>query len=145
MKKIFSTILLCLLGNAYAGEISSYNQITEAVNQGKPVRIVVKFENCEFFDKAGNALEHMPNIGNSYFAPQEILIDGEGAIRASMMHFTLNDPMVPNQPVYQFLRYTITSDEVVHLVSNSLNAKTYTPMSELYINCKLKTDANVFD
>jgi hypothetical protein len=142
MKKIALIALLCLAGNAFSGELSNYNDIKKAVQQAKSIRIVVTYSACNF---TGEQSGPVPDFGVGIFTPNEILIDNEGVINASMMHFTLKDPVVPNERVFQFLRYSIQSDNIIRLVSNSLDAQSYSSLSgSLSMECKLKTAAKVY-
>lgn len=54
------------------------------------------------------------------------------------MYFTLNDPYFPTKPVYEYIRYTMTSDNNLNLSYQALDATTYMPLTDKFLfDCKI--------
>lgn len=141
MKKIFILSLLALNTNIFANELINYAEIKSAITEGKSIRIAVDFDKCELTAGSFNKLQ---SFGLGIFSPNEIAIDN-GHIAASLLHFTMSDPHMPNKPIYQFLKYIITQDNMINLTTKSLDAVNFTPLSNGFtFNCKINTAAKVY-
>ena len=80
------------------------------------------------------------------FTPNEIIVDTNGRIDASLKHFTLSDPNFPNKPIYQFVRYTLTSDNNVNLITQLLDAVNYADLEhKVSFDCKIDVGAKIYD
>jgi hypothetical protein len=143
MKKILLLPLLFTATSVFANVLHSYDDIHAAVLDGKSIRIALDFDKCTPHFRAP---KQRPSFGIGIFTPNEIVIEGDGRIDASLLHFTLHDPHAPSKPIYQFARYTITSDNNVNLSAKALDAVTYTPISEGFsFDCKIDSGAKIYD
>src|SRR5262249_1800727 len=128
--------------NAFAGELANYEAIKTAVLEGKSIRIAVDFDKCK---PQRINIKQAPSFGIGIFSPNEIIIEGNGHIAASLLHFTLNDQHMLKKPVYQYLRYTITPDNMINLATQALDATTFNQLSDGFaFNCKISTEAKVY-
>lgn len=143
MKKFLLLPLLLTTTSVFANVLHSYDDIHTAVLDGKSIRIALDFDKCTPHYRASKL---RPSFGIGIFTPNEIIIEGDGSIDASLLHFTLNDPHAPSKPIYQFARYTITSNNNVNLSTKALDAVTYTPISDGFsFDCKIDLGAKIYD
>lgn len=141
MKKFFALSIMCTALNSYADSLHSYDHIKEAVTNGKLVRIVIDYSKC-----TGPASHNRMANYHSAYTPNEIAINNDaGYIAASLMHFTVNNPQFPNQAVYEFNRYTVSSNGDVSLSLLTLNAADFTPLSsKRTYTCKMNESAKFY-
>lgn len=143
MKKFLLLPLLLTATSVFANVLHNYDDIHAAVLDGKSIRIVTDFDKCTPHYRAS---KQRPGFGMGIFTPNEIIVGGDGSIAASFLHFTLNDPRAPSKPVYQFVRYTMTSDNNVNLSTKTLDAVTYAPITNsISFDCKIDSGAKVYD
>lgn len=143
MKKLLLLPLLLISTSVVANELHSYDDIHAAVLDGKSIRIALDFDKCTPHYRAS---KQQPSFGIGIFTPNEILIESDGSIAASLLHFTLNDPHAPSKAIYQYARYTITSDNNINLSTKALDAITYTPISDGFsFDCKIDSGAKIYD
>jgi VirK protein len=141
MNKIvyFSTLLLS--STIFAHQLHNYEQIKVAVSEGKLIRIYTDYTKC-------NMLSNTIMVGNhdAVYTPNAIAITNEGHITSYLLYFTMNDPHYPTKAVYQYVKYSIASDNYLHLTFNVLNAADYTPLGmNSSMDCKIDTAVKVFD
>ncbi len=142
MRKLLLLSLLLMVTNTFADELHNFDQVKSAVTTGKSIRIAIDFSKCS--TEKNSLLQDINNMG--VFTPNEIVIDKFGRISTSLMHFTLNDQIFPAKPVYQFLRYTMTSDNNVNLSFQVLDATNYSSLTDkVSFDCKLDAAAKVYD
>ena len=142
MKKFLLLPLLLTATSVFANVLHSYDEIHTAVLDGKSIRIAIDFDKCI----PHNTVKQRPSFGIGIFTPNEIVIESDGSIGASVLHFTLNEPHAPSKPIYQFARYIITSDNNVNLSAKALDAVTYTPISDGFsFDCKIDSGAKIYD
>lgn len=139
MKNLILLASLLISTNVFCKELHNFDQVKAAIITGKTIHIVLDFSKCSFQNKSAKHL----SIG--IFNPNAIQIINNN-IATSFMHFTLNNPSFPEKPVYEFVRYTITEDNNINLISQVLDAKTYTPMTDkISLNCKIDNGAKIYD
>ena len=141
MKKLLCLTTLLFVSHCYAEQLHSYDQIKSAIAEGKNIRIYVDYSKCTTSSKQ----KSMPSYSGVY-TPNSITINNDaGYIATSMLHFTLNHPQFLSKPVYEFLRYTITSDNSVVLTETVLNPVDYSPLSNKFVlNCKIDEGTKIF-
>ena len=141
MKKYLLLAGMLLMTNAYSVQLHNYLQIKDAVANGKQVRIVTDFSKCISDANQGNR----PNFSGA-FTPNEIIINNDADyITASLMHFTLNHPTSPGQPIYEFNRYVLTNTGELTLSMTALNAANYTPIAaKVTWHCKTGDSARFY-
>lgn len=141
MKQALLFSLLFAAVSAYAGELHHFDQIKSAVTSGKSIRIGVDFSQC---DTVG-AAKVKSNYAFAIYTPNEVVVENNDYIAASLTHFTTNDPSWPSVPVYQFVRYTITNEDKVVLDVKTFDAGTFAQRKGGYtLNCKLDAGAKVY-
>ena len=141
MNKYLLLAGILLITNAYSVQLHNYLQIKDAVTNGIQVRIVTDFSKC-----TGDANQvNGPNF-SSVYTPNEIIINNEADyITASLMHFTLNHPASPGQPIYEFNRYILTNTGELTLSMTALNAADYTPIAaKVTYHCKTGDSARFY-
>ncbi|MHB1948286.1 MAG: VirK family protein [Gammaproteobacteria bacterium] len=141
MRKLVLLSLLAITTNTFADELQTFDQVKSAVTTGKSVRIAIDFSKCATDNKSFS--QDKNNIG--IFTPNEIIVDNNGRIVTSLMHFTLNNTNFPAKPVYQFVRYTLTSDNKVNLSYQVLDATNYAILTEtVSVDCKVNMGAKIY-
>jgi hypothetical protein len=143
MKKILLLAALSstmiLTANASAGELHNYKEIEAAVLHGRAIHIVVDFTKCTVSKK-----DMTDAMSSAVFTPNAISVMSDH-IATSLKHFTLNDPSYPNQPIYEFVRYTINSDNSLVLSDQALDAVSYAALGDKQtITCTVDTSAKVY-
>jgi len=141
MRKLVLLSLLFIATNALADELQNFDQIKSAVTTGKSIRIAIDFSKCVMDKKAVS--RDKSNI--AIFTPNEIIVDNDGRIVTSLMHFTLNNTNFPAKPVYQFVRYTLTADDHVNLAYQVLDAKNYAILADtVSVDCKISSGVKIY-
>jgi len=127
-----------MVSTSFAEQLHNFTEIQSAITNGKLIRIVIDFQKCTG-DK-NSMIEKTIGV----FSPNEIQVTGNH-IASSIMHFTQNDPRLPNTPVYDFSRYLIADDNNLTLTNQALNPQTYAPMTDKanYV-CKLDESVKVY-
>ncbi|RUR19051.1 hypothetical protein ELY21_05875 [Legionella sp. km535] len=141
MRKLVALAMLFTALDGFANELHSYVKIKETVAKGQLVRVFVDYAKC-----SGPSSGYKMANYNSAYTPNEIAINNDaGYMAASMMHFTVNHPQYPNQPLYEFIRYTIASNGDVSISLIPLNATDYTPLSDkITFKCTINESAHFF-
>lgn len=140
MKKLLLIAGILLSTNVLAGPLTNYDQIKAALISGNYLRMVIDFSNCD----VSNNQQH-PLIGFGAYTPNETIIDREGNIIASFNHFTKMDYHFPNQPVYQYVRYTIKRNDNATVSIQVLDAKSFKPLTEkVEVNCPIASGLMVY-
>lgn len=145
MKKflLLATLLSASIAS-YADQLHNYNDVKSAVIAGKSVRIAIDFNKCTSPTGAGLA-NPKHNFSLGVYTPNEMIIDNQDQVVASLMHFTIRSQTTTKVPVYQFARYTITQNNVVVLTEQVLDAATYKPVTdEFTVNCPIDTAATLY-
>ena len=145
MKKSFLFSLLFVATSGFADELQHFDEIKSSVIVGKSIRIAIDFSQCTTSSSSSSksATQDQYNIG--VFSPNEIIVNSKGQIASSLTHFTLNNPSFPSKPVFEFVRYTITSDDSVNVITQVLDATNYTPLSnKISFDCKINTAAKIY-
>ena len=141
MKRLLCLTTLLFASHCYADQLHNYEQIKSAIAEGKNIRIFVDYSKCTSSSKQ----KGMPNYSGAY-TPNEITINNDaGYIAASILHFTMNHPQFPSKSVYEFLRYTISSDNSILLTETVVNPVDYSPLSAKFsLNCKIDDGTKIF-
>lgn len=141
MKKIFLLPFLFIANNGFADELQRFDEIKSAVIAGKSIRITIDYSQCITSSKSTTKNKY--NIG--IFSPNEIIVNSKGQIASSLTHFTLNNPEFPSKPVFEFVRYTVTSDDSVNVTAQILDATSYTPLAnKTSFDCKINSAAKIY-
>lgn len=128
MKKSLLITTLFLSAQTFAGTLPSYDLVKATILEGKSVRIVVNFKACAHAEQK----QIVPSLNIGLYTPNEMMIDINGNILASLDHFTLNDPHFNNKPVYQHVRYKLDANGTLTLTSQTLDALTYQTLSPIH-------------
>ena len=144
MKKLFLLSLLFLATAGFAEELHHFDEIKSTVLLGKSIHIIINFSQCTTSSPSKSATKDQYNIG--VFTPNEIIVNSKGHIASSLTHFTLNNPRFPSKPVFEFVRYTITTDDNINVIAQVLDATDYTSLSrETSFDCKIDTAAKIYN
>jgi hypothetical protein len=143
MKKlILLPAALLLAANSFADQLHNFDQIKSAVMTGKAIHFVVDYSKC--VSSVKNAA-HVSYSGT--FTPDAVAINNDaGYLATSLMHFTLNNPLFPAKPVYEFVRYTLHNDNTLTIADQALEAATYTPLTNgnMTYTCKIDESATIY-
>lgn len=139
MKKLVLIAALTFSSSAFAGELSSYNDVKSAITTGKTIHIVTELGKCE---TPGNRRPVPTHIG--VFTPTEFLISDH--IATSLSHLTMNNPRYRDMPVFEFVSYRITEDNHVNVAAHILHPDNYASAFEkTSFDCKLGEGAKIYD
>lgn len=140
MKKILALSLIFAASNCIANELTNFEQIKSAVTTGKTVHITINFKQCT--NPTKNISQPMM-IG--IFTPDKITVT-DTHIATAFMHFTLNDPKYPDQPFYEYARYTINTNNEVNLSMQTIYAPNFSLVGKkISFNCKIGDGAKFYD
>lgn len=149
MKKYLVLPFLFLAANCFAKELANYDQVKAAVTAGQSLHIAIDFQKCTTPPRD----EFLPNVSLGIFTPNETLITADGDIVTSLLHFTRSPiPGVADEvSYYQYVRYTITSDNNVSLKGKFLSPGTMLPLftanptsDQISIDCKIASGARIY-
>lgn len=133
MKKILYLLPLSMAANCFAGQLHNYDQIINAVSKGKYVRLFMNYQKCTL----QKGLNKVPNHF-AVFTPNAMAVDDEGNIGTYLLYFTMNDPQYPSKPVYQYIKFKISTNNNLQMTLADLNPADYSPLGfEQTINCKI--------
>lgn len=143
MKKFILLSSLIFATNCFANPLQNFEQIKAAINEGKNVRIIIDYAKCSMTTGTKNTT--MPSYTGAY-TPNEIGINNDaGYVAASSMHFTLNNPQFPSKAIYEFVRYTISSDGSIAISLTNLDAANFTTLTgKMSFTCKMNESARIY-
>ncbi len=88
---------------------------------------------------------NMPSIEmTASVKPNAFLVIDNKRITASDRHFTLDNPNSRDTPVFEFVKYTITSEGKATIKNTVLNASTYQPVASFQIECEFNNGLKAF-
>lgn len=135
MKQLILTALL-ISTNVFAGALHNFQQIKEAVITGKAIHIAIDFAKC-------TSQQNFPCMNVGVFTPNAMQVM-DNTILTSMTHFTLNNRRFSKKPVYEFLSYKITAENV-KLTYRVLDATNYNSLApKLTLNCRIDSAAKIY-
>jgi hypothetical protein len=142
MKKIIlaSSIILAS-ANISAKQLNHYNDIKSAVTSGEKIQIVIDYSKCTLPNG-----DRVPFKYTSVFTPNEIAInEDKNYLTTSIFHFTLSHPAFPAQPVYEFSKYIIGSDDTLRFSVQPVDARSYAALKDMVsFDCKLGVSATAY-
>jgi len=139
---IFLFIIAATTSFAQEIEIDHFVDITHVLHYGYTISILTDFSQCTTPNKNMKSTDIPTIIGK--FEPNETQIKDD-SIASSMLHFTMNNPKYLNQPIYEFVRYSIQNDDSVTVTYQDLNPTNFAALDSITtLNCKLGTAAKVF-
>ncbi|SDW62183.1 VirK protein [Pseudomonas syringae] len=124
MKRHYALLLaLSLPALAHAGEeLKSYPAITQALNTGESVAVVIDLGQCK---SSVEGAEPSKTKGGKRIETYRITADGTLAF--SDTHFTLDRD---NKPIEQFIRYQIRSNGTADFSMTTLSVPGYQPVGK---------------
>lgn len=135
MKKIVAILLLCNMGLASAAELNSFNEISNSVQQGKNIKLVIHFDLCS----PKPAMTDMV----VYTTPTAIMIFKDH-LQFANSPLTTNDPTLPGKPILQNYTYKIDNNEV-NIDMKTIRLPDYVVASEKTIVCPLGAAVKIFN
>ena len=131
MKKLIFCASMALFGNGFCHTLSDFNAIKSAAIKGNTIHMAVDFLACD-----GPSQPLLDPVLIGVITP-DLLAITQDKIATSTNHFTLNDPSFSGKPVYEFVRYTFTSDNNLEIWMQVLDAKSFSKLSDKYTyQCK---------
>ncbi|ASQ46862.1 VirK family protein [Legionella clemsonensis] len=137
MKKFLITVLAIISIGSYAGELSSFSEIANAVVNGKQLTFVWTIKHC-------SSEINLPDIVTA-IKPNAVMLIGGKRITASDNHFSLNEPSLPNKATSTFSKYNLQDNGLALLDITVMKAKNYKKVSNYQIRCELGKGLTVFD
>lgn len=139
MKTIILIASLSAASMAFSDELHHFNEVKLTLLSGKSIHIVTDFANCATTTKNTITLS---NIG--VFSPESFLVSEH--IATSSTHFTVyNNSEFHNKAVYEFIKYTLTSDDNVNIMVRVLDAASFLQLKPTSSwNCKMDMGVKIF-
>lgn len=142
MKKLILLVGALAATTTFAKDLKDYKQIRASVTTGKLVRIATDLTKCT----ATKAKVFDDSINFGVYTPNEIIINNNEDIVASLNHFTHRDHNFPNKAVIQSIQYVISPNNNVTLNVQIIDALVYQPLTDpMAYNCQLNTAAKVYE
>lgn len=139
MKKLFLLSFLFAVTSSFAEELPHFSDVASAVSQGRSIHIVTNSMKCTPNNKM------VPSTVFGIFSPDSIQLT-DTFLAASLMQFTLNDPIFVNEPVYEFVSYTLLNNDSLDLTYQALDPVDYVPLNKkISVNCKMGDGVKVYD
>ncbi|MCL9682542.1 VirK family protein [Legionella maioricensis] len=136
MKKIVLSVFTLFSFAVHADELSTFNDIASVVAEGKPVTFVINFKECR---------SQMPlPLVSASITPNAVMIVANKRITASDRHFTLDDPIAPGTPVFDYSKFNIDSEGGASIKMTMMNASNYEVLVSHLIHCELGEGFKVF-
>lgn len=140
MKRIVLLSLIFLNSHCIANELHNFEQIKSAAMSGKTIHISVDFKQCSSAGKDSSA----PTVVG-IFTPDKITVT-DTQIATAFTHFTLNNPKYPDQPFYEYVRYTINDGNNVYIALQTIYAPNFSLVGKKQLfNCEVGLGAKFYD
>jgi hypothetical protein len=139
MKKLILFFLLFITPYSFAEELHNYNDIRTSIINGKKIRIVMELSQCS---NSNNLAHSTMNIG--VFTPNAMQVTNDHIV-TSFIHFTLNNPKFAGTPVYEYVTYTLYTDNNMKVTEQVLEPALHSPITDLYsFKCKLDAGVKIY-
>ena len=138
MLKKVALLSLFVVNVSVAAQLSSYQEVVDAINDGKSIKVVADWDACVVSEP-----NVKPNFISSYTF-ENPNIDKSGFIESWGTRFTYEVKRVPVGSVKQFYVYTINQDGSMKVVDRFLDPVTYKQKLELSAICQLNVGYKVF-
>lgn len=115
-------------------ELSSLQAVIDAVQSGKPLRVVIDFKQCT------------PSLAmQASYQPSSIMLVNK-AVLFSDWHSTLRSPAFSGKAVIEVINYQLSGDQNLAIDTTVIDAKTLQPLSEhvAHVSCPLNQAAHFF-
>lgn len=137
MKKMILSALIVLSSAAHAEQLATFTDIADSISQGKKITLVMNIQEC-------NAQKAPANSIVASVQPTAFLVIDNNRIATSLKHFTLDNPLARNNPVFEFVKYNINADGSVSIKNTVMNASNYQQLASFQIDCALNKGFKVF-
>lgn len=135
MKKLLAYILACGMTFTYANELKSFDDIHHSLLQGKPIRLLIHFNDCS--PKPAPAIANL----DVYTSPTAVII-GKDHLQFANSPLTTSNP--ENKPILENCTYRITDNEV-NITIRTITLPNYLVASEKIVVCPIGTAVRVFN
>jgi hypothetical protein len=139
MKKICLlglTIMAAMCSNAFAAPIHSYQELTSAMREGNRFVILLDLQQCT----------GKPGMPTGYFTPTAMMLvpateKTPERVVTSLLHFTDHS----GSPVYEYVKYTLNSDNTVAVRTTFYDPQNFKPIGEARtLQCSLGKGVEVY-
>lgn len=136
MKKIIIGMLAYIACSAYAGELKTFPEALQAIQQGAIPNIVIDVKGCEAD----------PQLGDSFatIRPDAIMIVGGNRITGTHRHFTLDQPLMKGVPLFINSKFTLNEMGEAGIKFTLMRAGDYTKVKEIDIKCEFGKGFKLF-
>lgn len=140
MNKIaFSVIMLALTTNGFSKELHNFTDIKNTVLSGTPINIVINLHQCL---SSSQPISKPMSLASFALNPIAVFDDH---LSAAHSHFTTFNPAFKDKAIYDLGKYTITADNNVILIHQTLDAATYVPLIQaVTYTCKIDKGATIY-
>ncbi|HHT9951998.1 TPA: VirK family protein [Legionella pneumophila] len=137
MKKMFLAVFtLCSFTAQAAVELKTFQNIVDAIAEGKRITFVISLKKCTSEMPLSSAIVSV--------TPNAVMVVGDSRVTASDRHFTLDDPVARGTPMFDYSKFNLDSEGDASIKTTVLNASSYERLGSYQMNCKLGDGFKVF-
>ncbi|AMQ28101.1 TPA: VirK family protein [Legionella pneumophila] len=137
MKKMFLAVFtLCSFTAQAAVELKTFQNIVDAIAEGKRITFVISLKKCTSEMPLSSAIVSV--------TPNAVMVVGDNRVTASDRHFTLDDPVARGTPMFDYSKFNLDSEGDASIKTTVLNASSYERLGSYQMNCKLGDGFKVF-
>ncbi|HGB7250918.1 TPA: VirK family protein [Legionella pneumophila] len=130
MKKMFLAVFtLCSFTAQAAVELKTFQNIVDAIAEGKRITFVISLKKCTSEMPLSSAIVSV--------TPNAVMVVGDNRVTASDRHFTLDDPVARGTPMFDYSKFNLDSEGDASIKTTVLNASSYERLGSYQMNCKL--------
>ena len=121
-----------------AEKLSSFEEISSTVANGKGIRAVIDINLC-----TGNLSTQSRMIGS--VNPSDIVVIADKYITFSSLHLTQHNPDNKGIPLYEYNKFTLTPNHKLTMESTLLNPVTFKQQGKGYrLECELNKGGSIY-
>ncbi len=127
---------LCSFTAQAAVELKTFQNIVDAIAEGKRITFVISLKKCTSEMPLSSAIVSV--------TPNAVMVVGDSRVTASDRHFTLDDPVARGTPMFDYSKFSLDSEGDASIKTTVLNASSYERLGSYQMNCKLGDGFKVF-
>lgn len=127
---------LCSFTARAAVELKTFQNIVDAIAEGKRITFVISLKKCTSEMPLSSAIVSV--------TPNAVMVVGDNRVTASDRHFTLDDPVARGTPMFDYSKFNLDSEGDASIKTTVLNASSYERLGSYQMNCKLGDGFKVF-
>lgn len=143
MKGYVSSIFMLVSVSAYASQLTTYQAIEDALNQGKLITMVFKYQECTVTNPNPFKLE----VDTAVFKPNSVVMNNKGYLGVAGDWFTTWMPNHEKNGVNQHYKIILNQNQATVDWSffNPENGQRITDLQSILATCELNKGIKVYD